>query len=128
MVKANNSHNGLTGVRVLVVEDDPLLLMDLEATLAGAGATVVGPCQTLDDAMRRSDAADFAVAVLDFRLGSDTVSPVARRLARRGVPFVLYTGQPRLEPGMAEWRECAIVEKPALPRTLISALREALAR
>jgi DNA-binding NtrC family response regulator len=128
MAQANDNHNGLIGVRVLVVEDDPLLLMDLESTLAGAGAVVVGLCQTLEEAMGRLDKADFAVAVLDFRLGAHTVSPVARRLVNRGVPFVLYTGQGRHEPSMAEWRECSIVEKPAPPRTLISAVQQALAR
>ena len=84
----------LDGVRVLIVEDDPLLLLDLELTLSGAGAVVVGLCQTLDEALRRSHPVDFAVAVLDFRLGEETASPVARRLEDEGVPFVFYTGRP----------------------------------
>ena len=81
----------LSGVRVLIVEDDPLLLMDLESTLMDAGAVVAGLCQTLDEALSRLEVNDFSVAVLDFRLGSETVSPVARKLANRDVPFVLYT-------------------------------------
>jgi DNA-binding response OmpR family regulator len=101
---------------------------ELEATLIEAGAVVVGLCRSLDDAMLRSDAGDFAVAVLDFGLGSETVSPVARRLIKRGVPFVLYTGRSRLEPSMAEWSGCSIVEKPASMRTLVSAVRTVLAR
>ena len=82
---------------------------------------IVGLCQTLDEAMARTDADDFAVAVLDFGLGSDTASPVARRLAHRGVPFVLYTGKSSREPSLAEWA-CPIVEKPASPRALVSAV------
>ena len=70
---------------------------------------VVGLCQTLDEAMLRADAADFAVAVLDFGLGSETVSPVARRLVNRGIPFILHTGKSRHEPSLAEWRDCSIV-------------------
>jgi hypothetical protein len=77
--------------------------------------------------MERSDAGDFAVAVLDFRLGVETVSPVARRLAKRGVPFILHAGQARHEPGMAEWSECSTVERPVPPHELISAVRAALA-
>ena len=38
---------------MLVVEDDPLLAMDLAATLAQAGVVVVGPCQTVDEAIVR---------------------------------------------------------------------------
>jgi CheY-like chemotaxis protein len=128
MVQSTNDRDQLSGVRVLVVEDDPLLAMDLDATLAQAGAVVVGPCQTLDEALLRADAGDFAVAVLDFGLGSESVSPVARRLVKRGVPFVLYTGRSRHEPSMAEWSGCSIVEKPASMRALVSAVRTILAR
>jgi hypothetical protein len=64
---------------------------NVEATLVGAGALVVAVCRTLDEAMARGDADDFAVAVLDFGLGSDTVAPFARRLSRQGIPFVLHT-------------------------------------
>jgi DNA-binding response OmpR family regulator len=126
MVQSTNDNNPLNGVRVLVVEDDSLLAMDLEDTLVDAGATVVGVCQTLDEAIARADAGDFAVAVLDFTLGRDTASPLARRLLRRGVPFVFYTGKSRREPSLAEWMDCPIVEKPAPPRVLVSALRTAL--
>ena len=37
MVQSTNGHDQLRGVRVLVVEDDPLLAMDLEVTLVEAG-------------------------------------------------------------------------------------------
>lgn len=112
---------------MLVVEDDPLMAMDLEDTLTAAGAVVIGLCQTLDEAMARANVDDFAVAVLDFSLGSDTVSPVARQLVRRGVPFVLYTGKSSRHPSLAEWA-CPIVEKPASPRALVSAVRIVLRR
>ena len=128
MIQSTHDSDLLSGVRVLVVEDDPVLAMDLDATLVGAGAVVVDLCRTLDEAMKRADAGDFAVAVLDFGLGSETVSPVARRLANRGVPFVLYTGKSRHEPSMAEWRDCSIVQKPASTRALVSAVRTVLAR
>src|SRR5277367_3957013 len=128
MVQSTYDHDQLSGVRVLIVEDDALLAMDLEATLVEAGAVIVSLCQTLDEAMLRADAGDFAVAVLDFGLGSETVSPVARRLANRGVPFVLYTGKSRHEPSMAEWRDYSIVQKPASTRALVSAVRTVLAR
>lgn len=118
--------NGLAGVRILIVEDDPLLLIDLESTLTEAGAVVTGLCQTLEEALARLDTNDFSVAVLDFRLGSENVSPVARKLLNRGVPFVLYTGQTTDDAGLTEWRECAIVEKPASPRVLVSAVKQAL--
>jgi DNA-binding response OmpR family regulator len=126
MVHSRKEDKPLSGVRVLVVEDDTLLAMDLEETLVDAGAIVVGVCQTLDEGMMRANDDDFAVAVLDFSLGHENVSPLARRLFRRGLPFVLYTGKSRSEPSLAEWTDCQIVEKPAPSRVLLSALRTAL--
>jgi DNA-binding response OmpR family regulator len=123
MVQSMNDNSPLSGVTVLVVEDDLLLAMDLEATLVGAGAVVVAVCHTLDEAMARADAEDFTVAVLDFSLGSDSVTPLARRLARRNTPFVLHTGMARGEPSLLEWRDYPIVEKPASRHALVSALR-----
>jgi DNA-binding response OmpR family regulator len=127
MVHSANDHRPLSEVRVLVVEDDPLMAMDLEDTLADAGAVVVDLCRTLDEAMARANGDDFAVAVLDFGLGTDTASPVARRLVRRGVPFILYTGKSSGDPSLAEWA-CPIVQKPASPRELVSAVRTVLSR
>ncbi len=128
MVYSMNDNSPLSGVAVLVVEDDLLLAMDLEATLSGMGAVVVDVCHTLDEAMARADAGDFAMAVLDFSLGPDSVTPLARRLARRNVPFILHTGMSRSEPSLLEWRDFLIVEKPASPQTLLAAIRGALAR
>ena len=125
MTQSTNDFRCLGGIRVLVVEDDPFLLMDFESTLADAGATVVGLCRTLEDALTCSDRADFSVAVLDFRLDGETASPVARRLADQGVPFLFYTGA-RHEPALREWRGCTIVEKPSPPRALISAIKALL--
>jgi len=124
---ANDNGMGLDGVRVLVVEDDPFLLMDLEALLSSAGATVVGLCQTLTEALACADRTDFSVAVLDYRLGSETVAPVAQRLDERGVPFVLYTAQARHATALAQWRDDPVVAKPSPPKALLSAVREALA-
>jgi CheY-like chemotaxis protein len=126
MVQPTNDNNPLSGVRVLVVEDDALMAMDIEATLVEAGAVVVSVCQTVEKAIARVDASDFSVAVLDFGIGSDTASPVARQLARRGVPFIFYTGTSRNDPSLMEWSDCSIVEKPASRRALVSAVRTAL--
>jgi DNA-binding response OmpR family regulator len=128
MLRSTNDNNPLSGVTVLVVEDDLLLAMDIEETLGGMGAVVVGVCHTLDEAMARADADDFAVAVLDFSLGSDSVTPLARRLARRNVPFILHTGMSRSEPSLMEWRDSLILEKPASPTTLVAAIKTVLGR
>ena len=127
MAHSVNDNNPLRGVTVLVVEDDLLLAIALEDTLVGMGAVVLDVCHTLDQAMAWADADDFAVAVLDFSLGPNSVAPLARRLARRSVPFIFHTGMSRSEPSLMEWRDFPIVEKPASPHTLVAAIKSVLA-
>jgi DNA-binding response OmpR family regulator len=112
----------LSGVRILVVEDDPLLLMDLETILTDAGADLVGVCRSVAEALPCVEAEGLAAAVLDFRLGCETATPIARLLAARGTPFMFYTGQVDTEPGLAEWPDRKVVQKPALPRAIVAAV------
>jgi DNA-binding response OmpR family regulator len=128
MLHSMNDNNPLSGVTVLIVEDDLLLAMDLEETLGAMGATIVDVCRTLDEGLARADADDFAVAVLDFSLGLDSVAPLARRLALRNAPFILHTGMSRSEPSLMEWGDFIIVEKPASARTLATAIKSVLDR
>jgi DNA-binding response OmpR family regulator len=128
MVYSMNDNHPLSGVTVLVVEDDLMLAMDVEDTLVAMGAVVVDVCHSLDEAMARADAGDFMVAVLDFSLGSHSVTPFARRLLRRNVPFILHTGMSPGDPSLMEWRDSLIIEKPASRRILAAAIQRALAR
>jgi ActR/RegA family two-component response regulator len=59
----------LQGVRVLVVEDDALLLMELESILVDAGAEVIGACRSVADALAVAHRESVAAAVLDVRIG-----------------------------------------------------------
>ena len=112
----------LKGVRVLVVEDDFIISMELEAILLDAGAEIAGLCRNVKEALAVADRNDVAVALLDVRLGSETVMPVARRLAEHRIPFVFYTGQVDVDPLVAEWPGYTIVAKPASPSAIVGAL------
>jgi DNA-binding NtrC family response regulator len=115
----------LKGARVLVVEDDFLILMELETILSEAGAEIAG-CRTVEDALALAAKNGLAAAVLDIRLGRETIAPVARELARRGIPFVFYTGQIDTDAMRAEWPDCIIVPKPAQARTIVTAVADLL--
>jgi DNA-binding LytR/AlgR family response regulator len=82
----------LRGLRILVVEDEFLVSLDLEAMLQELGGVVVGPLATLDRAttVARDEALD--VALLDVNVGGRLVTPVADALAERAIPFVFCTG------------------------------------
>jgi DNA-binding response OmpR family regulator len=111
-----------------VVEDDFIIAIELEAILAEAGAEVVGPCQTVNDALAAVRERRVTAAILDVRLGGETIAPVAAELARRGIPFLFYTGQVETDPIRAQWPGCIIVSKPARAGSIVSAVASLLQR
>ena len=112
----------LDGARVLVVEDDFFIGLELAGILSDAGAEVVGPMQTVQAALAVADDRTLSAAVLDIRIGKDTVEPVARRLSEHEVPFLFYTGQSRSDPIRTIWPGCKVLAKPALPISLLIAV------
>jgi CheY-like chemotaxis protein len=91
---ASAATTALIGKRVLVVEDNGLLCCVLEEMLRDAGCEVVGPFSRLSEAMNAAPAAQIDVALLDINLRGEFVSPLARQLEQRGVPFVLTSAYP----------------------------------
>lgn len=81
----------LVGQSILVLEDEPLIALDICEALKGAGASVfVANC--LRDALALADHPDLSAAILDFGLSDGDAGPVCERLKRRDIPFVLYSG------------------------------------
>lgn len=116
----------LKDVRILIVEDDFLISMELEAVLEDAGADIVGLCRTVSEALAVVDRNALAIAILDVRLGHELVTPVARRLAERETPFIFYTGQVDVASLQAEWPGYPIIQKPAHPNTIVRVLADQL--
>lgn len=88
-------HN-LQGRHILIVEDEYLLANDVSEALQEAGAHVLGPVATIEDATALiAGEARIDGAVLDVNLRGDMVFPVADALTERGVPFLFATGYDR---------------------------------
>jgi CheY-like chemotaxis protein len=80
------------GRRILVVEDDWLIVTDLVQELEASGAHVIGPIPTLELALKKLDQMpDMSGAVLDVNLRGQMVFPLADELRRRHIPFVFAT-------------------------------------
>jgi two-component sensor histidine kinase len=82
----------LTGKRLLVVEDEALVALDIVAALEGAGAEVTGSAGTAKDALNIIDNTALDAALLDANLRGDPVDEIASALAARNVPFLFVTG------------------------------------
>jgi DNA-binding response OmpR family regulator len=87
------TRDGISGLRVLVVEDDYWVAATLVEIISEAGAEVVGPVDCVRDALAALDSLPH-VASLDVQLGSETSFPIADELDRRGVP----SSSPRARP------------------------------
>ena len=82
----------LHGRTILIVEDEPFIALDMEATLSSAGAQVISVLP-LEEAFEAAQNADISAAVLDVNLGDEgDCAPLCEVLARRQVPFIFHTG------------------------------------
>lgn len=103
--------------RVLIVEDEALMAMELNRLLTDAGALVVGPAGGVEEALGLIAARPIDRAVLDVNLGGRLVTPVAEALAERAIPFIYLTGYS--DPGVDG---APILRKPLNPEALLYAL------
>lgn len=115
------------GKRILLVEDEPLIAMELEATLASSGFEVVGPASSVEGAVRLIGQERIDAALLDANLCGEPVAEVAVALSSKGIPFAFGTGYgPEGLP--EEFRDAEILAKPFDPVRLIEAVDKLLVR
>jgi PAS domain S-box-containing protein len=99
------------GGRVLVVDDELIIAMDLEARLSSLGCIVIGPAATAAAAIALIEKEDIDAALLDANLGGHRSDDVALALTERGIPFAFVTGYgPVAMP--AAFREVPLIPKP----------------
>jgi len=110
----------LSGIRVLVVEDEANIALELKAILQEAGATVIGPARTLLAARALAASEDLAAAILDVQLGDGMIFPVACLLADRGIPFLFHTG--RADAGDLARFAADVIVKPATSFRIIASV------
>ena len=114
----------LEGLRVLVVEDEPIVAMCLEDLLIDLGIVVVGPAATLAQGMSEAEGGAFDAAILDINLGDATSYPIAALLCARSVPVVFATGYGRIDPPEAIAAE--VIGKPYSSDDIVAALQRAI--
>jgi len=111
----------LSGLRILVVEDEAMISMLIEDMLLDCGATVVGPAGSVAQAMKALEGQDIDGALLDVNLGGEKSFPIADALTERGVKFVFSTGYG--EAGVIDrYPNARTLQKPFLPADLERAL------
>ncbi len=97
-------HQALSGLQVMVVEDEMLIAIMIEDLLTEQNCRVVGPFNAVPAALAAARAAHIDLAVLDVNVRGEKIYPVAEVLAMRRIPFILLSGYgddavPRDRPG-----------------------------
>jgi DNA-binding response OmpR family regulator len=108
--------------RILVLEDEPLVAIEMMRDLKSAGFEVIGPALTVAKALALIESEGCDAAVLDIRLGSEISEPVALQLQAEGIPFVSVTGYGR-DQQPAVFQSAPILSKPVQMREVIQLLR-----
>jgi CheY-like chemotaxis protein len=114
----------LDGRRVLIVEDEYLIAMEVKRWLQRAGADVVGPVPSVERALDLIAGGALDAAVLDLNLGGrGTAFPVADRLRALGVPHLFATGDVQVARGSG-YEDRPRLEKPFVEAELVRAVAE----
>ena len=89
MAKARHD---LSGKRILVIEDSPVVGPFTADLLEDLGCEVVGPAPNMAAGRELIDVADFDAAIMDVHIRGERVFPLCDALEAKGVPFVLTSG------------------------------------
>ncbi len=108
--------------RVLVVEDELLIALDLTQMLQGLGCTVIGPAGSADKALHLIETQHPDVALLDEDLRGTPATPIAEALRLQRIPFAILSGYERSLTGAEILVSATRLQKP----TPVSAIREVL--
>jgi CheY-like chemotaxis protein len=122
----NTTAPDLAGRRVLLVEDESLIVMLVEDALIDFGCEVAGVASRFDDAVTKARALDFDIAILDVNLNGLRTFPIAEIIRSRGLAFVFATGYGAMSIP-EELNTAPVLQKPFAAPELERALRAALA-
>ncbi len=112
-------------LRILIVEDEMLVAMNIEDMLLELGHEVAGLAGRLSPALALAGEAQFDVAMLDVNLAGEQSFPIADALAERGIPYLFATGYGR--EGLASGHEeTPVLQKPYRDKQVEAALKRML--
>jgi CheY-like chemotaxis protein len=111
--------------RVLIVEDDCLIALEISQFVEGAGYTVVGPETSVDATIRTLARHKIDLALLDVKLGGELVFPIAKHLDDKGIPYIFLTSYSAAAIP-AQHRHRPLVSKPYSPERLLAQMQQFL--
>ncbi len=119
--RTETGRDNLNGARVLIVEDEPFIALDIAFGVEQAGGVAIGPASTVAEALDllRSDWPDGAI--VDVDLPDGTIGPVLAAL-RPQVPVVVHTGVGLPAALREDHADLTVFSKPTSPAVLVRSL------
>lgn len=114
----------LSGRTVLIVEDEPIIALDISASFLRVGATVV-IAHSLVEAKQAVVRDDICTAIVDFGLKDGDADWLCKQLNDKDVPFVLYSGYDHPK---VTCKPSAVIPKPASGDRLVETVCHLLGR
>jgi CheY-like chemotaxis protein len=110
--------SGLTGRRILIVEDEMLIALMLQGMLEGLGYHIAGRARTVADALAiiETNTQGIDAATLDINLAGEHANAVADALEAHGIPFIITTGYDN--PKLFGFQGQPVLNKPFVPEQL----------
>ena len=108
----------LEGRSILIVEDEPLIVMDITQAFEASGAALT-TTNTLKHALILVEHDGLSGAILDHALGDGDSSQLCARLKERGIPFMIYSGYTTVGGACAG---ALHISKPAAKGALVAAM------
>jgi len=122
----SGSFTPLTGLDVLLVEDESLVSFLLEDMLSELGAATIRHASRLEAGFTLAREKVPQLAVLDVNLAGEAIFPLAEKLAQDRVPLVFISGYGR--DGLSDdWARHEVLQKPLTLQQLDTSVRRALA-
>lgn len=101
----------LTGRRILVLEEHEPIAVVLLAFLQDLGCEIVGPANTIGDAIALAMSEPIDAAILDVAIGGEVSFAVADELTGRGIPYAFVSGN-KTPASIKRYAPVSIITKP----------------
>ncbi|SFF07918.1 hypothetical protein SAMN04488523_11728 [Sulfitobacter brevis] len=111
-------------VKILLVEDELLVGLDIKDTFEDAGHEVDGPYPTVAEALRVAQANPPELGFLDVRLADGVVDPLAKWLSDHAIPLVFHSGHAGAYNYGSDYPHAAFCEKPSTPNELLAIVEQ----
>jgi CheY-like chemotaxis protein len=109
---------------VLIIEDEPLIALELHDALCAAGASTLA-ATSIKGALELIAYAQICGAIVDVKLSGRDCSSVCAALAKRSIPFMFYTGYSTAAP-LSAWPHAPAIGKPAEDCTIVDTIVQLL--